>query len=125
MELCIATAKIKGIDTPPSYWEHHCDYIWSITFEEPSTFVGNLAFIELGSNLKKALDYYYSFKDNFDKALICDGDKVSIIFDDSGHFTEILAIGCIGEDSWIDVRDQFSLKTFKELKIKVDSLKVY
>lgn len=125
MEVCIATAKIKGLDTKPSYWEHHCNYIWSIPFEEPSTFVGNLALIEMGDTLAEALDYYYLFKDNFDEALICEGDKVSILFDDLGNFAEILAIGCIGKDSWIDVRDQFSLKTFKELKIKVDSLKVY
>ena len=120
MELCIATAKIKGLDTPPSYWDHHCDYVWSITFEEPSTFVGNLAFIELGNTLEEAMDNYFLFKDNFDRALICEGDKVSILFANS-----ILAIGCIGEDSWIDVRDKFSLKTFKEFKIKIDSLNVY
>ena len=37
----------------------------------------------------------------------------------------VWAIGNTGEDSWIDVTDKFTKKTFAELNIVIKSLKVY
>ena len=49
-------------------------------------------------------------------------DAMLVIFKDDG---QILAIGNIGEDAWIDTTDKFVKKAFAELNIVITSLKVY
>ena len=46
---------------------------------------------------------------------------MAVIFEDDGS---VLAIGRIGQDVWIDTKDKFVKKTFAELNINIESLKV-
>jgi len=119
----IATARIKGLEELPYYFEHNCYYAWDIVFEDTSTFsFYNLAFIKVGNTKEEGEIFCNQFKDNFKEAHIYDGDKVAVIFGDDGR---VLAIGNIGEDTWIDTNDKFIKKTFAELNIVITSLKVY
>lgn len=123
LKVNIATAQIKGLKKPPYYSEHHRYYAWDITFEVPSTLLfKNLPFIKVGDTEKEGEIFFNQLKENFHKAHINDGDKVSVIFGDDGH---VLAIGNSGEDVWIDTTDKFVKKTFAELNIIITSLKVY
>ena len=46
----IATARIKGLEKPPYYFDHYCYYAWNIMFEGTSTlFFNNLTFIKVGN----------------------------------------------------------------------------
>jgi len=118
----IATARIKGLNEKPYYSSSFCHYVWDITFYDVSTpFLHNLAFIKAGNTEKVAKNFYNKIKGIFDKAFIFEGDKVPIICKDNG---EIIAIGSMGKDIWIDVNDKFVKKTFKELNIEVATLKV-
>lgn len=119
----IATARIKGLEKAPYYFEHHCHYTWDIMLEDVSTLlVYNLPFINVGNNEEKGKIFCDQIKENFEKAHIYDGNKVAIIFGDDGN---VLAIGKIGEDAWIDTTDKFVKKTFAQLNINIKSLKVY
>lgn len=119
----IATAQIDGLAKSPYYFEHHCYYAWDIMFRNSSTLIFyNIPFIKVGDTEEEGNIFCNQIKENFNKAHINEGDKVAIIFDDSGH---VIAIGSIGKDVWIDVTDKFARKTFAELKIVPTSLKVY
>lgn len=119
----IATAQIDGLAKSPYYFEHHCYYAWDIMFRNSSTFAfNNLPFIKVGNTEEEGKLFCNQLKENFKKAHINDGDKVAVIFEDNGC---VLAIGNIGEDSWIDITDKFVKKTFAELNIVPTSLKVY
>lgn len=121
MKVNFTTAKINGLNEHPFYFEHHCDYAWGITFPDKPFF--NLAYIYVGRTKEEAMFYYNQFKGNFDQAGIFDGDTVAILSDKKNGF--VRAIGSIGQDSWIDVKDKFACKTLKELKVKIDSFKVH
>ena len=119
----IATAQIKGLRNPPYYFSHRGYYAWDIMFEAPSTLLfKNLPFIKVGDTEEEGKIFCNQFKENFNKAHIYDGDKVSILFGDDGR---VLAIGNSGEDVWIDTSDKFAKKTFADLNIVITSLKVY
>lgn len=121
-EINIATAEIEGLAKPPYYFEHHCYYAWGITFNKPSTLIfRNLPYIPLGNTEEEAEIRCKEIKAVFKNANIHNGDKVAILFDDIG---EIIAIGRVAKDVWIDVRDNFTKKTFAQLNIVITSLKV-
>ena len=62
------------------------------------------------------------YKNAFKKANIREGAEVALICNTKG---DILAIGRTNRDSWVDVyQDRFKVKTFKELKLNISSLKV-
>lgn len=122
-EISIATARISGLDKTAFYSWERCYFAWNIMFFDTSTTLfSNLAFIKVGDNHEEARDFCNQIKNNFKQAYIHDGDKVAVIFDEHGY---VRAIGCIGKDLWIDVDDKFVAKTFKELNIKINSLKVH
>lgn len=119
----IATAKIKGIDERPYYSDHFCWYVWDINFSDPSTlFVKNLTFIKCANTKGYARVVWKKFKENFNTAGIHDGDKVAVMSDYAG---DVMAIGRIGADVWIDVRDKFKIKKFADFNIVVRSLIVH
>lgn len=122
-KICIATAKIKGLNDSPYYFEHHCYYAWKIMFEDTSTlFVNNLPFIKVGDTKEEGEIFCNHLKENFNEAHIYEGNKVAVIFEDDGN---VLAIGSTGKDEWIDTTDKFVKKTFAELNINIKSLIVY
>ncbi len=119
----IATARIHGLNRPPYYFDHKCFYAWSIEFSDSSTlFFNNIPFIKVGDTKEQGEIYCNQLKSNFKNAHIYEGDKVAIIFDKDGA---VLAIGHTSDDVWIDVRDNFVKKAFKDLNIVVTALKVY
>lgn len=80
-EVNIATARIKGLEKPPYYFEHHCYYVWDIMFEDTSTFsFRNLPFIKVGDTKEEGEIFCNQLKENFKEAHIYDGDKVAVIF---------------------------------------------
>ena len=122
-KVSIATARIKGLKKAPYYFEHTGSYVWDIMFENTSTLLfNNLPFIKVGNTEEEGEVFCKQLKENFKEAQIYDGDKVVVIFEDDGH---VLAIGSTGKDLWIDVTDKFVKKTFAELNIAIESLKVY
>jgi len=119
----IATARIKGLTKPPYYFEHRGFYAWSVTFSDSSTLgFDNLPFIKVGDTKEEGEILCNQLKENFKEAHIHEGDKVAVIFNNDGN---VIAIGSIGKDLWIDVTDKFAKKTFKELNIVITSLRVY
>ena len=122
-QICIATAQIRGLNDSPYYFEHHCFYAWRIIFLKPSTIrIDNLPVIPVGETKEEGEKFCNQLKQNFREALIHEGEKVAVIFEDDG---QVLAIGSLGSNLWIDTRDKFVKKTFKELNININSLKVY
>lgn len=119
----VATARIEGLNEPPYYFDHHCYWVWDIKFSDTSTLLfNNIPFIKVGDTEEEGVAFCNQLKENFKQANIYDGDKVAILF---GKDHRVIAIGCIGQDSWIDVNDKFVNKTFKELNIAIMSLKVH
>ena len=122
--IVIATAEIKGLNKGPYYFNHHCFWAWSLMFENPSSLLAfrNLPVIYLAYDEKEANEVCRQFKNAFKKANIREGDEVALICNTKG---DILAIGRTNSDSWVDVyQDRFKVKTFKELKLNISSLKV-
>lgn len=123
--IVIATAEIKGIDKDPYYFEHHCYWAWSLMFENPSNLLSfnNMPVIALSCDEDEAREICDTWKKAFEKANIHEGDKVVLICNTKG---EILAIGATYSDIWVDVyQNKFTVKTFKELKLNVSSLRVW
>ena len=122
--IVIATAKIKGLEKDPYWFEHHCYWAWSLMFENPSSLLAfrNLPVIYLAYDEKEANEVCRQYKNALKKANIREGDEVALICNTKG---DILAIGRTNSDSWVDVyQDKFKVKTFKELKLNISSLKV-
>ena len=82
----------------------------------------NIHCVNVGSTEEEAKETCNRLKQNFSNAGICDTDKVAVLLDDENH---IVATSRLGRDLWIDVRDDFKVKTFEELNIVIKSLKVY
>lgn len=119
----IATSRIEGLTKPPYYFDHRCFYAWSITFSDTSTLLfNNLPFIRVGDTEEEGEKFCNQLKENFKEAHIYEGNKVAVIFKNDGN---IIAIGSLGADLWIDVTDKYVKKTFEELNIVITSLKVY
>lgn len=122
-EINIATARIEGLTKSPYYFDHHCFYAWDVLFSHTSTLLfKNLPYIKVGDTEQEGEIFCNQLKENFKEAHICDGDTVAVIFGNDGN---VIAIGCIGNDLWIDTTDKFALKTFEELNIVITSLKVH
>lgn len=121
--LNIATAKISGMESSPYYFEHKCYWAWGIQFEGCSYFfLPSLPFLKMGDTEDEAQLFCNTVKSNFHSAGIYEESKVVILFSNNGT---VIAIGRVGQDIWIDINDKFRKKTFKELNIKVSTLKVF
>lgn len=122
-EVGISTARIKGLKEEPYWFEHHCFWAWGINFEEAS-YLGflNLSTIYLDEEEEKAEDVCNKFKMAFKEAWIHDGDRVAVMHDRNGN---IMAIGRIGADKWVDVKDKFVCRTFKDMNVVITSLKIH
>ncbi|MBE5822274.1 MAG: hypothetical protein E7311_06810 [Clostridiales bacterium] len=123
--IVIATAEIKGLEKGPYYFDHHCFWAWSLRFENPSSLCAfrNLPSIYLSLDKQEASKVCAQFKKAFEKANIHEGDTVALICNTKG---DILAIGRTNSDIWVDVyQDRFTVKTFKELKLNISSLKIW
>lgn len=126
-ELNIATGYIRGVNVhpkvDPEYFTHkQIIYVWSLNFEKTSTNVNNIR-VALNTHFKEDAErFYQKVKENFEKANVRENDRVIIIFANDGS---IVAIGNRGQDKWIDVNDEFRVKSFKEFKITVTSLRAY
>lgn len=120
----IATAQINGLAEAPYYFDEKCYFAWDIMFTEPSTiFLNNIPFINVGRDEEQAEALCNQIKENFKEALISDGDKVALII--NSRSGKVRAISSIGKDYWIDVKDNFKVKTFNELNLVFDSLTVF
>lgn len=119
----IATGEINGLNKEPYYHNDLCAYFWDITFSNTSCFLfNNIPFIKVGNTEEESISFCNKLKKVFKEANIHDGERVAIIFKNSG---KVIAIGKLGLNLWIDVRNNFALKTFKELKINIRSLRLY
>ena len=120
-EINITTAKIYGLNELPYYLNEKCCWMWSLMFDERPCFsFNNLPFIYMGKQKQEAIDKYVEIAKRFKSIGIYNGDKVAIIYDSNG----VIAIGKSYKDHWIDVRNNFQVKTFKTLKLNFDSLVV-
>ena len=122
MTINITLAQIEDEPTMPYYSIELCCYVWKIVFEYASTKKFNNLNIKVGDTEAKAIANRHQVRLNFAEANIYWGDKVAIIFDEEGN---ILALGKMKEDVWLDVTDNFKKKSFAELNIDITSLKVY
>lgn len=121
--LNIATAKIRGLNSSPYYFESKCYWAWEIQWEDCSScFLSSLPFLKMGDTEDEAQLFCNTVKRNFHSAGIYEGSKIVILFSNNGT---VIAIGRVGQDIWIDINDKFRKKTFKELNIKVSTLKVF
>ena len=122
----IGTARIEGLINEPrcskSYANHY--YSWNIEFHESSTLLLQQTFYKffMGETEDEAKKAYSQSCENFRKSEIYEGDQVAVLFEDGG---EVIAIAKTGEETWIDVRDKFTPKTFEELGISATSLRVF
>lgn len=124
MNIGIATARIRGLTNIPLHFKDLCFYGMSITFSQTSyMFFQNITPIVGGRTRKEALWFCTMVVANFFSINIVDGYVVSVIFDEKDG--SVIAIGASGRDAWIDVKDKFTVKTFNELKIEIDSLTVH
>ena len=123
MELNIATAKIHGLERESFYFEEKCCYAFRIMFYSTSTLLfGNLPHIVAGETKEEAEKFCNQLKENFKKVGIHERGDGVICFESDGS---VIAIGKRGVDLWIDVNDNFTCKTFKELKLHFTSMKLY
>ncbi|MBO5141679.1 MAG: hypothetical protein J6C46_01545 [Clostridia bacterium] len=98
-------------------------YFCEFTFEYASTKkFNNPLNIKLGETEAKAVATQQQILMNFSEANIFLGDEVAIIFNDEGN---ILALGKMEEDVWLDVNDDFKKKSFVELNVDITSLKIF
>ena len=119
----IGTARIKGLEVSPTVWSERFCFIWNLMFTETSTLLfNNISFIPMGDDEETAMKFYNRVKKNFKRAHINENEKVAIIFDEGGT---VKAVAKTGRNSWIDIEDKFSIKTFQELNIQFNALKVY
>ena len=119
----LALVNIHGLNSEPYYFSHRCFYVWGIMFSNAPVFaLNNMPYIKVGDTPDEAKRYCNKIKCNFSKAMINDGDSVAVIFGNDGCAR---AIGRLGKDLWIDVTDNFSIKTFKQLNVSITSLTVH
>lgn len=121
----IATARIHGLKKPPYPVNGSHSYAWDISFSDASTlrFENILTIIE-ADTIEEAEAFFHPIKRAFRKAKIHDDDKVAILFDEA--YGNIIAIGCLGKDAWVEVKNHhFTKKDFDTLNIVISSLKVY
>ena len=122
-DVCIATARINGLNKLPYYFKERGFYAVDIKFTDSSTLLfDQVPFINIGNTREEAKTIWSLLKKNFSDAHIHNEDKVAVIFN---MFYQVVAIGNIGNDVWIDVINGFSKKSFRELNITITSLKVY
>lgn len=108
----ITTATIKGLNEKVYYFEHKCFWAWDIKFENYPLFTFNdLCWLYMGDTEEEAKKARRIIKKIFDNNYIFDDSKVAILYDNDG----VIAIGKSNEDCWIDVRDSYKVKCFKEL----------
>jgi len=139
MKLNVTTARIHGLNDEPYWFEHRLFYAWAITFSDCLYHnLFNLDYIKVGDTEKKdekaAKAFCQILKENFKKANIEDESKVAILY--TSDF-KVLAIAHIEKDfsissindlknfCWIDVRQQFTAKSFEELCLFITNLSVY
>lgn len=68
----IATARIKGLEDPPYYFESKCYYAWDIMFKDTSTLLfANLPCIKVGNTIEESEIFCNELKENFKKGQIC------------------------------------------------------
>lgn len=118
----IATARLYGITKDLYFFKHRGYYAFDIMFDNASTLgFYNLSANKAGDDYEEAENFWNEVKASFEFIGIDDGDKVAVIFKNN----EVIAIGKIGQDLWIDTINGFTAKTFKELDFQINSLKVY
>lgn len=124
MKINIGTARINNFLDALFWSDRHEAHLSRIIFYDvPVLNIPKEYCFPVGkTTLKDAISNYEFILSNIRQANIHDGDKVIVIFDEEGN---ILALGKINEDVWLDVTDQFKAKSFAELNIEITSLKVY
>lgn len=124
-DIGIGIARISGIEKESYYFEEKSYYAWSIKFSKVSTaWLNNLPFIYLGNTIEEASVKVKEYRNNFKLAKIYENEMVSVMFDTNNQ-NDIIAISSLGRNRWLDIRDDFRLKSFAELDIKIESLVIY
>lgn len=119
----VALGKIRGLDRPKYYCKEKGRYHWWLHFTDTTTSrFHNLAGIYLSEDEDEAEKVLQQFKKNFKAVGIKEDMEVIVLFEDDNF---VYAIGLPERDLWIDVNDQFIVKTFGELDVLATSLKMY
>ena len=120
-EIAIAPARIGGLLDPPRYSDKSCSWFGKMAFHNDST--GGFAVIpikNIGDTEDEAKNFLVQFEERLYQEGIHDGNNVAVLWENGN----IRAVGIIGQDSWFDVTDNFTKKTFKELNIVITSLRM-
>lgn len=122
MKVNIASGRINGLNNEKFYSEGCCSYQWAIYFTETSTIrFLNLSHIVLGKDEKEAEKLLEQYKKNFEDAGIREKSEIAVLY---GENKSVFAIGRLRKDIWIDVDDNFSVKTFSKLNVCITSLQI-
>ncbi len=122
MIIGIATATINGIDDAPSYSKDSNLFQWCINFSKRTTvFFKNSICVMLGNNKEDAILTCDILRKNIHEAGIYDGSAVNIIYDVAKK-GDVIAINTPGSETFVDFRDNFSLKTFHQLNVSIKDL---
>lgn len=117
----IACATIKRLNERPYYFDHKCFWVWDILLENQPLFTfDRLYSAYMGDTETEANKAYDTFLKRFNEIGIYNNNKVAVIYDNDG----IVAIGRSCQDTWIHIRDKFTVKTFRELELSFESLVV-
>jgi len=114
----ITIGKINGLNTKPfkcnEYWN------WDIGFRCETPF-DKILIPHVGISQAEAYATCDEIRKTFTNNSMGEGQKVAVLFSRNG----IIAVGRNGRDCWIDVTDNFKVKTFKQLNIPISSLTLY
>ncbi len=122
-KLNIATARIKGLKGVPYYFEHKCYFALDIMFYDTSSLgFNNITQIKVGDTRKEGRNFCNQLRDNFGQANIHEKDRIAVIYTPNGC---VKAISRLGQDLWIDVEHGFTVKTFRQLNLRIKSLTIH
>ena len=114
----ITAATIYGLKEKPYYNNHKCFWSWDIKFKDYPLFTFCNMLLYMGETEQEARETKRKIMAAFNKAKISEGNRVPVIY----HNSEVIAIGKPYCDFWIDIKDHYKIKKFKELKLNFDEL---
>ena len=121
--ITIGTSRIEGLTYEPHYDEENHYFYWKFTFTDSSMLLyQDLSFVCIGDDREAAKGHYAEVCEKLRACDIREGEKVAVLSEDDG---KVIAIAGIGEETWIDVKDWYTLKSFKDLFAPYDSLRVF
>lgn len=121
MNARITTARICGLNGNAHYYKEKGVYTWNVGFADAATSIQKYWILKAGNTEAEVKKYQKKITKKLAEFQIFNGNKVALLFDDTGT---VLAIAPIGQDVWFSIKDEKMVKkSFDDYKIT--SLKVY